>query len=304
MKVDPNFHKCIFCLQNPADSWEHIIPECIGGRLQLKMLCTDCNNKLGSKLVSKVKADPSIRLTVSNLKSEIPELFEAIEHGQEYVTKDKNNNLIKLKYKNSKLEIIAHKKEDGSIIEDTKKAVRSLKKILQKEGLTEVEIADKIQLFQELEDDRVISLSEGLKVVKRSIKSPFPSLKGPLLDEKFVALMAYEFLSLAIGNLITHRKLDFIRKFIKEGEKSQNLNIEHLMTRCYEPHHTIYPEFLETQVIININLFGWMLYEIHLHLGSPKIPSPDLVYLEDLKNKRTRLAKSLDEAKQGIFYTI
>jgi len=304
MKVDFNFHKCICCLENPTDSWEHIIPECIGGRLQLKMLCTSCNNDLGSKLVSKVKADPSIRLAVSNLKSEIPELFEAIEHDQEYVTKDKNNNLIKLKYKNSKLEIIAHKKEDGSIIEDTKKAVRNLKKQLQKEGFSEDEIADKIQLFQASEDDKVISLTKSMRVVKRSIESPFPYLKGPPLDEKFIALVGYEFLSLAIGNLITHRKLDFIRKFIKEGEKSQHLNIEHLMTRCYEPHHTIYPEFLETEVIININLFGWMLYKIHLNLGSPKIPSPDLVYLEDLKNKRTLFAKSLDEAKQGIFYQI
>lgn len=299
-----NFNKCIHCLENPANSWEHIIPESIGGRLESKMLCAKCNNELGSEIVSKVKADPFIRLAIRNLKSEIPELFEAIEHNQEYTAKDKNNRVIKLKYKNSKLEIIAHKRENGSIIEDTKKGVKNIKKILQKEGCSEEEIAKKIESFQELENDKVIFLSKSLKVVKRSINLPFPDLKVPILDERFIALVAYEYLSLAIGNLILHSKLDFVRKFIKDGEKSENLNIEYFTTRYYESSHTIYPDFLETKIIMNIGLFGWLLYKVHINLGGPKLKCPDIVYLEDLKNKRTLFAKSYDEARQGIFYKI
>lgn len=269
------------------------------------MLCANCNNKyLGSKLVSKVKADPSIRLAVTNLKGEIPDLFDSIEHNQGYVAKDDDNRLIKLKYKKAKLEIIAQKKKRGSIIEDTRKCARNIKNMLLKEGYSEDEIANKIKLLQELENDKEIFLSKSLKVVKRAIKSPLPNLKGPILDERFIALVAYEYLSLVIGNLILHHKLDFVRKFIKDGEKSENLNIEYFTTRCYEPSHTIYPEFLETKVIMNINLFGWLLYKVHINLGGPKLKCPDIVYLEDLKNKRTLFAKSFDEAKQGIFYKI
>lgn len=82
MKVE--FDKCIYCLNKPADSWEHVIPQCIGGRLKARLLCSECNHVLGSKLVNKVKNDPSIRLAVRKLKGQIPQLFEAIEKGQIY----------------------------------------------------------------------------------------------------------------------------------------------------------------------------------------------------------------------------
>ena len=55
MKVNFNFDNCILCLKNNADSYEHIIPRSIGGRLQVFMLCTKCNNSMGSELISKIK---------------------------------------------------------------------------------------------------------------------------------------------------------------------------------------------------------------------------------------------------------
>ena len=51
MKIKFDFDKCILCAKNPADSWEYIIPEGIGGRLQIQLLCSSCNNDLGSKLI-------------------------------------------------------------------------------------------------------------------------------------------------------------------------------------------------------------------------------------------------------------
>ena len=39
MKVKFDFDRCILCTENPADSWEHIIPDIIGGRLQARILC-------------------------------------------------------------------------------------------------------------------------------------------------------------------------------------------------------------------------------------------------------------------------
>jgi len=299
MKINFDFDKCIYCLKNPPESWEHIIPDSIGGRLQVQVLCSSCNHNLGSELISKIKTDPSIRLAVRNLKDEIPELFEAIEKGQLYNAKDKNDNYIKLRNKNSKLEIIAHKKEDGSLVLDTKKGIKNIAQMLGKEGLSEDDITDKIQSFKKLEDNKIIQLSKTVRVVKWTIESIFPNLQGPMLDEQVIALIAYEFLSLLIGNLIFNDKLDFIRKFIKEGEKSQKLVIEHLTSRHYSPYHKIYPELLETEIVINIILFGWLVYRVHLK--GFRLSSADFVYLEDLRNKRTLIAKSVDEAKQGIY---
>ena len=300
MKLNFDFDKCIYCLENPPGSWEHIIPESIGGRLQVQVLCSKCNYNLGSELISKIKTDSSIRLAVRNLKDEIPELFEAIEKGQLYNAKDKNDNYIKLSNKNSKLEIIAHKKEDGSLVLDTKKGIKNIEQMLNKEGLSKDEIADKIQSFKELEGNKIIQLSKTVRVVKWTIESIFPNLQGPMLDEKVIALMAYEFLSLLIRNQIFNDKLDFIREFIKEGKKSQKLVIEHLTSGHYSPYHKIYPELLETEIIVNIVLFRWLVYRVHLK--GFRLSSTDFVYLEDLRNKRTLIAESVDEAKQGIYY--
>ena len=167
---------------------------------------------MGSKLISKVKNDPSIRLAVRNLKGEIPKLFENIEKDQVYNAKGKNGTHIRLKYKNSKFETIAHKKEDGSLILDTKKGRKNIAQMLKKEGLSEDEIAGKIQSFNKLEDNKIIQLSKTVRIVKWSIESTFPHLQGPLLDKKVIALIAYEFLSLLVDNLIYNDKLDFIRE--------------------------------------------------------------------------------------------
>jgi len=300
VKIEFDFDRCIYCLRNKADSWEHIIPGSIGGRLQVRILCSDCNHTFGTGLISKVKSSPTIRLAIRNLKNELLGLYRAIETGQIYDAKGKNEDHIRLRFKNSKFETIAHKKNNGSLVVDTKKGLKNISQMLRKEGLSENKIEDKLQSFQRLEDNKVIQLSETIKVVKWSIDSIFPALQGKLLDEKVIVLIAYEFLSLLIGNLIYDRKLGFIRNFIKKGTMSDKLVIEHLTSRHYDPYHKIYPELLETEIIINIILFRWIVYKVHIK--GFKLSTVDFVYLEDLINKKSLIAKSVDEAKQGIYY--
>lgn len=308
MKIKFDFDKCIYCLENPADSWEHIIPESIGGRLQVRALCSHCNNSLGSELISKVRKDPSIRLAVKNLKSKIPELFRSIENGQPYFAPGKDNTVVRLIRKNGRYVIVPEQKEDGLIILDTKQVSKNIAQKLKKGGLTEDEIADKIQSFQELEPDKMIQLSNNLKVVKREtgpIEQCFTNLKDKrvnLLGERVVVLMAYEFLSLLIGNSIYEDRLDFIRNFIREGKQSAKLVIKSFMTRDYSPDHRIYPELLKREIIINIILFGWLWYKVLLK--SFALSSPDFVYVEDLKNKKTLIAETVAEAKQDIYFKL
>ena len=112
-------------------------------------------------------------------------------------------------------------------------------------------------------------------------------------------MIAYEFLSLLIGPLIYNDKFNFIRDSIKDGGKSSKLIIEYLTSRHYSSYHKIYPELLETEIVINLILFRWLVYKIHLK--GFKLSSTDFVYLEDLRNKRTLIAESVSEAKQGIY---
>ena len=111
MKVIWQFNKCILCLNNPPNTFEHIIPESIGGKLSTPILCSNCNNYVtGSKLIGKVKKGSSIRLAIKNLKNEIPDLEESIEEGQLYIGRDINNNLLTFIRKNSKFKILEKKK--------------------------------------------------------------------------------------------------------------------------------------------------------------------------------------------------
>jgi hypothetical protein len=143
-----------------------------------------------------------------------------------------------------------------------------------------------------------------MTVANFSIRSIYPSLEGPLLDEKFIALMAYEFLSLLLGNLVYDDRLDFVRQFIKEGIKTNKLFIKNLTSEKYGALHVIYPELSETEIIINIILFRWLVYEIHIKVSIKdfNVLSSDFVYVEDLKNRNTLIAESVNEYRQGIFF--
>ena len=86
--MDAEYPKCIICLKKEANTEEHLIPECIGGRFKVKILCGDCNNNLGSKLIGQIKKDPSIVYTVRNLQLQIPDIAANILDEQDYIGKD------------------------------------------------------------------------------------------------------------------------------------------------------------------------------------------------------------------------
>ncbi|HQO21232.1 MAG TPA: HNH endonuclease [Acidobacteriota bacterium] len=41
--------KCIFCLENKELTKEHIVPDSIGGGLEIEAVCADCNSTIGTK---------------------------------------------------------------------------------------------------------------------------------------------------------------------------------------------------------------------------------------------------------------
>ena len=43
------FGKCIFCLEEKELTKEHIVPESIGGSLEIEAVCADCNSTIGTK---------------------------------------------------------------------------------------------------------------------------------------------------------------------------------------------------------------------------------------------------------------
>ncbi len=53
MRIQSNFKICSICLKEKELSFEHIIPESLGGILESDIQCADCNNrKLGLTIQS------------------------------------------------------------------------------------------------------------------------------------------------------------------------------------------------------------------------------------------------------------
>lgn len=304
MKINFKFDNCILCLKNEANSYEHIIPKIFGGKIQAFLLCTKCNNDMGSELISGMKNDPSIRIVVHKLKDKIPYLFNKIEESQEYYGENINKDKVKFKLKKSKPLLIEGVQSDGSLIIDTKKLPDYLVKKLSKQGLNNEEIREKTNLIDELENDKIFELSQTEKVIKRSTSNIQPSLTGQLIDERSIALIAYEYLGLLVGNNIFNDSFSFIRDFIIKKQKSENIIIERLSTRKYLPYHKLFPEFYDSRIIINITLFGWVFFKVHYIIKSNINKFPDFVYLEDLENRTSYLAESVLDSKNGKYHIL
>jgi hypothetical protein len=162
--------------------------------------------------------------------------------------------------------------------------------------------SQKIKYIQELENNKIIRISNTLLAEKRRGIAKNISLKDATMDDRAIAMIAYNFLNLIILNSIYTDRLNFLREFIKEGKSSNRILIEHLRTTAetYGLFHRIFSKTYENEIIINIILFDYLVYRFHLKGFG--FYDPVLVYLEDLKNNNSLYSPSIDEAKKNIYY--
>jgi len=304
MKVPTQLQKCIICCERPIDTWEHILPESVGGRLQARILCGTCNSEVGSEIEADIKSDASIRLAIEHLKRELPDLYGKMQNHQRFIGKDSQSRKVKMYCRKGKIRVRTETIDDGSLIQDTDKARGDLQRMLRKKGIGELEISRVLEQFDTLPEDQRVKLPYGLVVAKWSIGSAQPDLTAPLMDNRVPLLIAYEFLSLVLGPVIFSEKLNSIREAIQGKQWPSFCSIDYLATRKYAPEHSLYMKAGKLEATIFVRLFGWLVYAVHLkvrgfhHLGD--IP----VYVEDLKKKRSLLAPSLEMAKRGRFYPL
>jgi hypothetical protein len=301
MIVPVNIDRCAICLDPKPLTSEHIIPESIGGTLEAEIQCVNCNSVLGSELVSQARQDPVLRFAIQNLKNDLPDLYASMENGQKYMAKDVTGKSILTKFKKGRLETQAQKKDDGSIIFDTRKGQKNIKSMLSKDGLTPEEIEHAMQRLKETPDNQKIKLSKSIEAVRWGIESFYPAIEKPEMNPRLVMLIAYNFLCVILDEFILDRRLDFIRSYIMNGDFSDRIKVESFCSRRYDCYHRISPEYLSDETRVKIIFFGWLIYIVHIRGLVCNCPDP--AYVEDLKNKRGLIAVSVEEAKQNIFYS-
>ena len=92
-----------------------------------------------------------------------------------------------------------------------------------------------------------------------------------------------------------------MRRYLRDGEQSNQIEVEHFTSRKYAAFHRLRVEVSESMTTIEVVLFGWLVYEVRFH--SIVYRGPDFVYVEDLARRCGMLADSWKEAMEGQFYS-
>ena len=300
MCVKFEFEKCILCLERPADSWEHVIPQSLGGRLEARLLCTDCNNKFGSQFVSALRSDPSIRMALENLKGELPDLYYGAQDGLPFAGKAADGSIVRSSRKGNRWRTLNGPGVRGSRIQDTRDARKALERILTKQGLSDQEVNWWAWKFDSLDEDIPLVLPDGKTFVKRDIPPLIPELTAQFVSERVPALIAYAFLALLIGNLIYQDNFNEIRQFIRWGICSDRYTVQRLSSGKYVPAHAIDLQSEESHFTVFVRFFRWLVFAIKfdrfVYLAH------DAVYFEDLRQGRSLIAISQSDAQDGKWY--
>ena len=264
-------NRCILCLKETSLSKEHIIPEALGGILTCAFLCKDCNSNLGSSVEAEARIDPSIRVAVSNLQSHIPELADRLMENQRFISHGPGG-VDQGKVRQGEFRVQSRTAEDGSLLQPTDCARKSIKKILQRGGADQTAIGEAVRKFDERGENERIKLAPGVEAVKWSIEKIDLDLSSSSLMTPLVPLkIAYEFLALRLETAIYNEspQLQELRTALRQSVRDHpSFQVDRLNASEYKPFHGICFEGNDPHGKVLIRLFGWLAFRVHFrHLA-------------------------------------
>lgn len=278
MKIPWFGNQCILCPKSENLSEEHIIPESIGGRLTVRFLCTKCNSNLGRFVENAAKSDPSIRIALENLSTDIPELYSSIIEKQPFYAHSKAGRVPGFLNKGH-FSVQSKKNPDNSLVQPTENARKSIKIMLERQGCTKSQIENALSKFDNAPSNKITELHPGLEASKWDIEKielnfNKTSLMNPLIPLK----IAFEFIACHLGSTIysLEPQLEEIRKAFSEQDTNDNgcFQVDRLNAGEYKPFHGIVFEGNNPHAQIQIRLFGWLAFRVHfkrLQVHAPRL---------------------------------
>lgn len=178
---------------------------------------------------------------------------------------------------NGKFRVRSQTLDDGSLIQPTDDARKSIAKILRKSGYEGAPIRKAVAALDEAPEDEKVEIIPGLTVAKWSVQKVVMDFsKAQMMDPLIPAKTAYEFLACHVGNAIYEdaQQLSGIRKaLLKMGCWSEIIRVDRLSSNNYEPFHGICFEGNDPYAKVQIRLFGWLAFRVHflnLAIGGPR----------------------------------
>lgn len=290
MKIPWPGNRCILCLRKEILCEEHLIPKSLGGRLTSNFLCQSCNSTLGYDLESAAKSDPNILLAVKAFEKQIPSLANALIESQPHIGQSKPGS-VRGHIKDGEFRVFPKKLDDGSLIQPTDDARKTIMKTLKKKGYEEIPIQKAMEVFDNAPEDKMVEVIPGHEVVKWSVQNLNIDLSGTqIMDPLIPAKIAYEFMACHIGTAIysNFKHLSQVRHcFTNRIVNLKAIQVDRPLSNRHEPFHGICFEGNNPYAKIQIRLFGSLAFRVHfLHLS---IGGPRFVYTHRLDTGKDRL---------------
>ncbi|MGH6662134.1 MAG: HNH endonuclease, partial [Rhodospirillales bacterium] len=302
LKVPWRGNRCIVCLKVGSLCEEHFIPQALGGCISSDFLCSSCNSKLGHDLEHAAKSDPSVLLAVKHLSRKIPDLSKKLLESHPHIGHSQLGPAPGY-IRNGEFRVRHQSRDDGSIIQPTLDASKSIATILRRSRYDESPIRNALEDLQQAPENKQVELVPGLKVTKwRTDRIELDIGKAKMMNPLIPAKIAFEFLACHAGTAIYDAapQLSAVRQTLHDLEiRSEVTKIERLTSNKYEPFHGICFEGNDPHAKVLIRLFGWLAFRVHflrLSIGGPRsvythrldTNKEHLATFDDLKHKRPR----------------
>lgn len=280
---------------------EHLIPDALGGRLVSALLCGGCNSRLGHRAEAAARHDPTIRLLANRLSQESPRLTRlarSMLHRQRVVGTSLGGETSGY-VKDGEFFVEARKKDDGSLIQPTSEARRSIQRMLQKQGYDSPFCAEVLATFDQAAENTRVALAPGLDVVKWQVTGIELALDGPLMDAVVPIKTAYEFLACHLGTAICEKvpPLNEIRRVLNGGQiDGSQISVERLHAPQSRPFHGIIFEGNHPHAQVQVRFFGELAFRIHFHRLA--VGGPRAQYTHDLVANEESIRHASDKSQQ------
>jgi hypothetical protein len=277
VKIDWPHKRCILCLESGMMTDEHVIPQQIGGTLVVPFLCSDCNSTVGSQVEGALKEDAALRYTVERLKDRIPKLAASIREGRIF-SADSPVGQITARVKRGSLAVRGMKGPGGSIIKDTRDARGDIEKALTDQGIEVAAVEALMRRFDEAPLETPVALP-GWTVIKRQGRGMKPELNKAtaMVNPRVLLKIAYEFLALHMqgGIYDATPALEKLRVAIRQDREDAAAYSADYMRSEDDLVHGL-AMFETPHAEVNICLFGWLRF--HVHLYEIVVPPPTYAY--------------------------
>ncbi len=300
MKVDWPDPRCILCLTERSRtlikrlSDEHIVPQILGGILTCAFLCKPCNDRMG-QVEAALKEDPSIRWTVEKLRPQIPDLYATISKSQPFIAQSAGG-FVEGRYKFNQrgaitdFRVSATEASDGSLLLPPRDGVHTITRCMSKEGASKEAIDQALARFASLEFDALAEIAPGLDVARWEVTAIRPKLDGQCLTamapsgrERLngagicLLKIAFEYLALHISPY--QSALDPFREaLLLNNPNLCEYEVDGGAGVTPAPFHGLVMEQSQPHPIVQIRLFGALVYRIHFPGLRITKPMPRMTY--------------------------